>query len=293
MTFTKDHFNLAERILYRLSRRWLSDKKYAEWNLRRWLGGGNIDQPTTFNEKLQWLKLYNRDPAYQEMVDKYAVREFVTARIGQRYVNQVYGVYDSSHQIVFSDLPDSFVLKATHGSGMNILVKEKKDIEIEKACLKLDSWLGQKYENYGREWVYKNARPRIVAERMLMDSAGEPPNDYKIFCFHGVPHYIQVDLDRYTNHTRAFFDTNWEKQDFEILYDGTTKAVGRPTKLEEMLLCARALSAGIPFVRVDFYAIPEVIFGEMTFYPGNGYEPFRPVEWDKKLGLHLNLNTNI
>lgn len=289
MAISKDHFSVWHKFAFWLSRRWLDDKTYAQWLLNRWLGGGNITHPITFNEKIQWLKLYNRDPLYHDLVDKYAVRKYVLDKIGDSYLNECYGVYDDPNQIDFSQLPDRFVLKATHGSGMNFLIEDKKKLDSAQVVKQLQEWLQVNYYLIGREWAYKGVKPRLICERLLVDESGNLPLDYKVFCFNGIPLFVQVDVDRFANHTRAFFDTNWIQQDFELLYPLPSEQIICPSHLEEMLNCAQALASTIPFVRIDFYAIPEIFFGEMTFYPENGCGPFRPLEWDERLGKLIKL----
>ena len=284
MNVREDSFGLIERAIFFLARHWMTDATYARWMLRRWNGGGDIERPVTFNEKIQWLKLHDRNPIYRTLVDKYAVRQFVAQRIGYHYLNKVYGLWDNPDEIEFDALPDRFVLKVTHGSGMNLLVPDKSKLDIRHTVRQLKKWCSRDYYSIGREWAYKDLPRRVVCERLLVDEIGELPLDYKVFCFNGCPKLIQVDVDRFGNHTRAFYDTDWVKQDFQLLYNAPSVPIKRPGRLEEMLEGACALSAGIPFVRVDFYALPEIFFGEMTFYPENGLGPFRPLCWDTRLG---------
>jgi len=258
-------------------------------NLRRWFGGGDVRHPKTFNEKMQWLKIYDRNPLYVQLADKYSVRSFVEKRIGQEFLNDLLGVYSTPDEIDWSKLPKAFVLKATWGSGMNIFVRDKESIDRVKISRLMNDWLRIDYSKRGREWVYRDIPRRFIAERLILDSEGRIPYDYKIFCFDGEPRYIQVDVDRFGEHTRAYFDEEWRRQPFTILYRQFDGNISRPLHLDRMLEAARSLSKGIPFVRVDFYAIPKVIFGEMTFYPGNGTEPFVPAEWDQKLGKLIRL----
>lgn len=291
MSFEKDHFTFFQRVIFRISRRWVNDKQYAEWMMKRLLGGGNLDNPNTFNEKIQWIKLYDRNPLYTQLADKYLVRDYVSNKIGDGYLNQLLAAYDNPDQIDFSSLPDSFVLKANHGSGTNIIVKDKSILDEKEVRETTRQWLSKNYYNAGREWCYKNITPRIICEPLLTDIYDQMPKDYKVFCFNGEPLCIQVDVDRFENHTRVFFDTNWQQQDFELFYEKPVKSVTRPDRLDEMMELSRKLAKDIPFVRVDFYALPQLVFGEMTFYPENGFGPFRPVEWDAKMGTFLRLPT--
>ncbi|WP_072016178.1 ATP-grasp fold amidoligase family protein [Leptolyngbya sp. KIOST-1] len=289
MNFKVDHFSIWQRIFYRLVRPVLTDSAYANMSLQRWLNGGNIGCPQTFNEKLQWLKVYNRNPQFCIFADKLSVREYVKEKLGNNYLNELLGVYSSVSDINWSKLPKSFVLKATHGSGMNIFVNEKDSFDKTAAIAKLRYWLKADYSLMGREWIYKNVPRRIIAEQFLRDAEGCIPKDYKVFCFEGEPYCIQVDINRFSDHRRAYFDSDWKRLPFTILYPHYDGEVNKPKYLAAMLEAAKRLSENIPFVRVDFYSLPELIFGEMTFYPGNGTEPFDPPEWDQHLGDKLIL----
>lgn len=284
-----DHFNFWQRAFYRIIRGNLSDVAYANMSLRRWFGGGNIREPKTFNEKLQWLKIYNRNPLWSKLADKYAVRDYVNERIGKDFLNDLLGVWDHPSEIDWSALPDSFVLKATHGSGTNILVKDKAVVDQFKIQEQLTHWLAMDYSQCGREWVYREIPRRIIAERFLYDATGGVPQDFKIFCFNGEPRYIQVDVDRFGDHRRAYYDVAWQRQPYTILHEQYDGDINKPQYIETMLKAARALAQDIPFVRVDFYALPKIVFGEMTFYPENGTGPFEPSEWDLRLGELLEL----
>lgn len=290
MSFGKDHFTFFQRIIFKMSRRWMDDKCYAEWMMRRRFGGGDIDSPETFNEKIQWLKLYDRNPLYSQLADKYLVRDYVTSKIGEEYLNPLFAVYDNHREIDFSSLPNAFVLKANHGSGEILIVKDKTTIDERKVRAICRKWLLKNYYHAGREWVYKNIIPKIVCEHLLTDDDNQIPFDYKVFCFNGEPCFIQVDVDRFENHTRIFFDSQWQEQDFELAYKRPDKHIDRPYHLEEMMNLSRKLAVNIPFVRIDFYALPKLVFGEMTFYPGNGFEHFYPPEWDLKMGKFLQLS---
>ena len=290
LTIENDHFSFFQRLVFKLFRKFMSDKIYAEWTLNRWHGkGGSIDNPKTLSEKIQWLKLYNRNPKYSQLADKYAVRDYVSSKIGDLYLNELYAVYDNPAQINLDKLPNSFVLKAAHSSGDNLIVLDKSLVVEKNVRATAERWQAKNFYPAGREWVYKDIPPRIVCERLLRDDQGKLPMDYKLFCFNGEPRFIQVDVDRFENHTRAIFDTEWRKQEFELLYKMSNQVIERPEHLSKMIELSRKLAKDIPFVRIDFYALPQLVFGEMTFYPGNGFEPFRPSEWDAKLGELLKL----
>jgi hypothetical protein len=285
----KDHFGLFRRFYYRLIRNSLDDRAYALMSMRRWLGGGDIDNPKTFNEKLQWLKLHHRNQAYTQLADKYAVRRYVEATIGADYLNECYAVYQGVAEIDWERLSSAFIMKATHGSGMNIFVKNMDELNREQAMKTMNQWLRTRYSDFGREWVYQDIPPRIMVEKLLFNEQGRKPYDYKVYCFNGSPVYIQVDIDRFGEHKRLFYDSHWVRQPFTILYEEFPGDILRPLYLDAMLAAAKKLATNIPYVRVDFYALPKLIFGEMTFYPENAVGLFHPPEWDLRLGEQLNL----
>lgn len=289
MSFKKDHFNFPQRIFFKIVRFLMSDTAYANMSLRRWLGGGDVNNPKTFNEKLHWLKIHDRNPLYVALADKYAVREYVKERVGNHFLSDLLGMWSKVSEIDWATLPDSFVLKATHGSGMNILVKDKAALSLNKLNDQLSSWLVTDYSRFGRQWVYRGIPRRIIAERFLNDATGNAPYDYKVFCMNGEPCYIQVDVDRFGDHRRVYFDAEWQRQAFTILHEQYQGGLEKPVYLDAMLNAAKNLARGIPFVRIDFYALPKIVFGEMTFYPGNGQEMFSPPEWDLRLGQMLEL----
>jgi hypothetical protein len=284
-----DHFSFAERLYFKITKRWMSDKLFAKWMLKRYIGGGSIDNPNTFNEKIQWLKLYDRQQLYVKLADKYAVRNYVEENIGNKYLNKLYGVYEYPDQIKYKYLPDSFILKATHGSGMNIFVHNKNECNFRKTSLQLRKWLNSSYYKVGREWVYKDISPMIICEKILMDENGNIPNDYKVYCFNGIPYCIEVHCDRFLNHTCSYYDTQWNKLCFGVVFPISNQEVPKPHNLEEMLDVAKHLSKDIPFVRIDLYLLPSIVFGEMTFYPGNGFDAFYPFHWDYTFGKLIEL----
>ena len=251
----------------------------------------DLENPVTFNMKSQWLKLYDRNPLYTKLVDKYAVRKYVEKKLGGGVLNDLYGVYHNTSEIKLDELPGSFVLKCTHDSGGVVICKDKASFNKKEAYNKLESSLKRNYFWVGREWPYKNVRPRIIAEKYMEDSSGEGLRDYKVFCFSGTPKVIQVDYDRFTNHQRNLYDPEWNYLPYTTLYQtDSDHVIEKPVCLEEMLDYSTQLSKGIPFVRVDWYVVDDKpIFGEMTFFHGGGMEPFYPKEWDYTLGSWLKL----
>lgn len=253
----------------------------------------NLKNPKTFNEKIQWIKLYEKNPLMTLYADKYEVRKIVEKKIGSQILNELYGVFESPDEIDFDSLPESFVLKATHGSGWNIIVRDKSVLEIEKAKKKMKKWLGRNFYTKKREWAYKDIPPRIVCEKYMENKDGSL-NDYKFYCFNGNPLFMQVDFDRYSGHSRAFYDPEWQKLDFFITKSGKARHCEeehkRPDCLTEMVKIARVLSSNFTFARVDMYEVDgKAVFGEVTFYPKNGGGRFSPGYRDAEFGDLLRL----
>lgn len=250
----------------------------------------DFDNPQTFNEKLQWLKLYYRLDIMTKAADKCAVREYIKNKIGDKYLIPLWQIFDDYKDINVRVLPKSFALKATHASGWNIICHDKyklKDTELKKT---LKKWQSTNYYIYGKEWAYKNIKPRFICEKLILDENGKSPMDYKFFCFNGQPKYIQVDIDRYENHERTFYNTNWKKQSFGLLYNIGKGEIQKPEKFDEMLNIAKKLSQGFPFIRVDLYNLKgKIYFGELTFYPENGTGRFFPKKIDLELGRLIQL----
>lgn len=286
----KDRFNIFERLLFYFFKQILNDYYYAYFSLLRWYGRAELNPPITFNEKLQWLKIYNRQEIYVTLADKYAVRDFVAQKIGRMYINELYGVWNNPKDIDFESLPSSFVLKATHGSGMNLIIKDKSQVIQNDIIIKCTGWIKTDYGKKGREWMYSRMKPKIIAEKLILDQEGNIPKDYKVFCFNGIARFISVDVDRFKNQKRCFYDRNWIKQDFTTLHSIYEGEIPKPSNLDEILHSAETLSQGITFVRVDFYLTDKLIFGEMTFFPGNCSEPFFPDKYDFEIGKYLNLD---
>jgi len=285
-----NHHSIFWKIAFHIIRRIGSDESFARFLFKSIFHRElNLDQPLTFNEKIQWLKLYDRKPFYSILADKYAVREYVSKHVGEIYLNELIGVYTNVEDIPIASLPNEFVLKVTNGSGWNIICPDKGLLAWNSSKATLKKWLCSDYYRLGREWAYKNIVPKIICEKFLRDEQGEMPKDFKFFCFNGTPLFIQVDLDRFENHSRLFYDPIWKKMPFEVHYPSHKDDMRKPERLEEMLFVASSLSKGIPFCRVDLYSLPEIIFGEITLYPGNGSEKFRPEEFDTHWGKYISL----
>lgn len=251
----------------------------------------DLKKPLTFNEKIKWLMVYYREPFLHMLVDKYEVRRYVAERAGSEVLNDIYGIYDTPDQIDWDHMPEEFVLKATHGSGFNILCKDKSLLDIGEARAKLKQWLAIDYYHEAKEWGYKHLRRRIMAERYLHGDNGNPVHDYKVFCFHGEPKFTQVDTERFVDHRRDLYDLEWRLLPVTCTYAHCNSPVPRPERLAEMMDVARALSRELPFVRVDLYiSVGRIRFGELTLYPGDGSEAFNPDEWDVRIGRWLDLS---
>jgi len=271
---------------------WMPDKLYLKMLYRAETGKTlNLECPESYNEKLQWLKLYDRNPMYSKLVDKYTVRNYVSKKIGDEYLIPLIAVYDSVEEIEWESLPRQFVLKCTHGSGSNIICKDKNELNIKEVKKKLNNWMKKNWYWFGREWVYKNVKPRIICEKYMVDESGTELKDYKFFCFNGQTKLIQVDFGRFTNHKRNLYDTNWHLLDLSIKFpNDLQRDIEAPAKLKEMLSLASKLSSNFPHVRVDFYNVRgRIFFGEITFVHGSGFEKFTPPSYDKILGNWINL----
>lgn len=247
----------------------------------------NLDNPKTYTEKLQWLKLYDHDPKYTTMVDKYEVKKYVAEKIGKEYVIPLLGVWDDVDKIDFDQLPDQFVLKTTHDSGGIVVCKDKESFDIKAAKNKLKHFLRRKYYAYNREWPYKNVKPRVIAEKYMEDTKCQELRDYKFFTFAGVPKilYIAQGRGKKQQTVADFFDMDYNHLDICIDHDMADVLPEKPVNFEKMKVLASELSKGTPQLRVDFYEVDgRVYFGEMTFFHCSGLAPFRPEEWDKIFG---------
>ncbi len=275
----------GDRLFYRLLHAYLHLKN---GQLPRFM---NLDRPVTFNDKINYLKLHQRIPNGHLLVDKYAVKEYVARRIGVEHVVPTVGVYESADEVEMSALPERCVLKPTHASGFCLLYNAQCRPDVATMRRTMRAWLKTDYHRLGREWQYRGIKPRILAETYLGDSQGQPPYDYKFFCFNGVPRLVQVDIDRFSDHTRIFYDLNWRKQPFSLLYPASSREIPRPRTLDTMVEIAGTLADGFPFMRVDLYSTCHgVYFGELTFHPDGGYGPFAPPEYDVLLGEMLDLS---
>lgn len=247
----------------------------------------NIRHPRTFNEKINHLKLFRQPENGTLLADKYAVRRWVSEKLEKKYLIPLYGKFDNAYNIDFDALPSQFVLKTNHGSGWNIICTDKSNLNIMSTIKKLNQWLSWNSFYLSREYQYKNIKPCVLCEQLL----GFNIADYKIFCFKGIPKFIQVDINRFTKHERAYFDTNWQILPFSICYQIAETLPLRPLKLEEMLNISRVLSNSLEFARIDLYEHNnQVYFGEITLCPEGGKGPFFPKEYDLELGKLIEIN---
>lgn len=265
----------------------MDDKVYIEKMFKSIMGHPlNLKNPKTFNEKLQWLKLYDRNPEYTIMVDKYKVRGYISEKIGEEYLIPLLGVWDNPNDINFDLLPNQFVLKCNHNSGRVYICKDKESFEIIKVKKELKKDLKIDYYLSGREWPYKNVLRKIMCEEYL----GNNLNDYKFFCFNGKVEYILVCSDRFDSIKETFFDRNWNLAPFRRPNIEIDNKIKKPINFEKMIELSELLSKDIPFLRVDFYEVNnKIYFGELTFYPASGFSSFEPNEWDYKLGDLIDL----
>lgn len=254
----------------------------------------NLNNPKTFNEKIQWLKIYGRTDINRIMSDKYLVKEFISKEIGDRYVIPLIGVWSSVDEINFDELPDKFVLKCNHNSGTGMVIcKDKSLLNIEDVKKGLKKGLKEDYFPISREYAYKNIPRRIIAEEYMEDKKTHELRDYKFFCFDGVPKALFIASGRLKGEhsvTFDFFDMDYNHLPFTNGHPNSTIPIEKPDCFEEMKSLASRLSRGIPHVRVDFYEVNgRVYFGEFTFSHWGGFMPFVPEKWDEILGNWINL----
>ena len=249
----------------------------------------NLDNPQTFNEKIQWLKLHDSTPEKTRLADKYQVREYIKETIGEEYLVPLLGVWDNVDDIDFEKLPDKFVLKCNHGSGMNAIITDKKSINIKRLKAKFDNWMRENFGFVkGLQLHYNYIPHKIIAEEYI-GTENDYPDDYKVFCFNGEPKLIEYETNRKRQVSANFFYTNWQQLNFKYYLPVCEKEVKKPGNLDKMLEIARTLSKGFKFVRVDFYNNEgKIYFGELTFTPGNGISKF-PDNIDIELGNLLKI----
>lgn len=253
----------------------------------------NLKNPKTFNEKLNWLKLYDRNPLYTTMVDKYEAKQYVAGIIGEEYVIPTLAVWDRAENIDFDSLPDKFVLKATHDSGRVIICKDKNALDKRTAVAEMRKSLKRDFYAVTREWPYKNVKPRIIAEQLLETTDQAGLADYKVHNFNGSPRFILLCRDRFRESglTEDFYSTEWTHLDVRRPgHPNASASEQRPICLDKMLELSEKLSKGFPFMRTDFYIVSgRVYLGEITLYPASGAVPFEPSIYDEIFGDYLTI----
>ena len=253
----------------------------------------NLKDPATYNEKLQWLKLNYRPDLYRELADKISVRNYVRGVIGEEYLIPLLGVWERFSQIDFSELPDRFVLKCTHDSGSAVICTDKSGAALKQTEQLFRIRLKRNFYLRNREWVYKDIRPRILAEPVIECRDGSAPGEYKVFCFDGKAEYIAVCLGKANTpeRTNDIYDRNGNLLDIQMNHPNSECGLSLiPECFVRIINIAERLACGIPHVRVDFYeACGKIYFGEMTFFPDGGFVHFDPPEWDRIFGEKITL----
>ena len=278
---------------------WISDVKFLKKKFKAVMKTDlNLDKPRTFNEKLQWLKLYDRNPKYTMMVDKYKVRDYIEDQLGKEYLIPLIGVWDNPDDIDFAALPNQFVLKCNHNSGLGMYIcKDKNELtpnDIKKIRKNLSRGLAQNYYLTGREWPYKDVPRKIVCEKYMTDSDESSDfTDYKFFCFNGYVDCVMVCLDRSSGETKFyFFDKAWNLKRLNIRGKKAPKGftIQKPVCMDDMFDLASALSRGLPFARIDLYQSKgHIYFGEITFFPDSGFDANLLPETDEYFGEMIDL----
>lgn len=282
-----------ERLDRRKILRLLPDKIYLRIIFRLKLNKPlNLKNPVTFNEKLQWLKLYDRKPVYTMMVDKFLVKEYVKEKISSEYIIPTLGVWDHFDDIDFDSLPNQFVLKCTHDSGGVVICRDKSRFDLETAKEKIEKSLKSNYYWRGREWPYKKVLPRIMAETYMQDGEEKSLPVYKFFCFNGKAEIVQtIQNDKSPNETIDYFDRQWNLLDLRQNYPNSSKPLSKPIAFDKMLEISERLSQNREsFLRVDLYLVEgKIYFSEFTFFSDSGTAAFIPESWDAQLGERLKL----
>ena len=286
-TFKSKFLDLIWKILQRI----LPDKPYLSLKYRV-IFKKRLDwkNPKTISEKMQWLKVYGFRPEYVTMVDKIAAKDYVAGIIGDNHIIKTIGVWDKPEDIDFDSLPDKFVLKCNHGSGEVMIFKDKSSLDIRQTCGRLSKMLKDKYYLMGRETPYKYIKPRILAEEYIESPDPRGMKDYKFFCFDGEPKLLLIASNRQKGLCLDFFDMDYKHLPIEYGYPLADVPLEKPSCFEEMKRIAAELSKGCPHIRVDLYDNDgKVLFGELTLFSQSGFAPFKPLEWETRIGEWLHL----
>lgn len=273
----------------------LTDEAYLKKIYKLYVGRKlNLESPATYTEKLQWLKLHDRQPIYTVMQDKYLVREFIAKTIGEEYLIPLLGVWEDPKEIDFDSLPNQFVLKCNHDCASVIICRDKSELDRDAAIEKLKECLRRNYWIGGREWAYKGIPPKVIAEQYLQDGSSETLTDYKFFCCNGKAKMLL--LASGTAHTKErrldYYDTDFHR--LPIVRGSIANSQidnKKPEQLDLLISLAEKIASGIPFIRVDFYLIQgKPYFGEVAFYPSSGLAEFHPIEWEKRVGSWIDIS---
>lgn len=278
----------------RYSLRFLPDELYCQLNyFAHFHKFANLKSPKSYNEKINWLKLHDHNPIYTKLVDKYEVKSIIAQLIGEDYIIPTIGVWDHFDDIEFERLPNQFVLKCTHDSEGIVIVKDKTKLDLQTAKQKLENSLKQNFYYIGREWPYKNVKPRIIAEKYMEDHLDGELRDYKFFCFDGEPKALFIATDRSINKVKFdYYDLDFNHLDIKQKYPNAGM-VRKPVTFDKMIELSKTISKGYPHVRLDFYEVDgKLYFGEFTLYHFSGFMPFQPDRWDKIFGKWLVLPAN-
>lgn len=298
MNTVNSNLNKANRIILGiLSKCWFlfTDRVSLKIQYRIYMGRKlNLKSPTRFSEKLQWLKLYDRKPEYTTMVDKIAAKDYVAGIIGNQFIIPTLGTWNHFDEIDFDSLPNKFVLKTNHGGGGSavIICRDKSRFNKNRAKIILEQSLKKSIYPVFREWPYKNVKPMILAEELLEDNGEHGLMDYKVFCCNGEPRMVKVNYDVATDYHVGWYDLDWNKIKGTTIYDPVDISVDieKPKELDYLLDLARKLSKDISYLRVDFYCTAgKLKFGELTFFPGSGFERFKPESFDDQIGSWISL----
>ena len=276
--------------------RYLPDEPYIQLNyFLRFHRRANLDNPVTFNEKLNWMKLHDHNPLYTKMVDKYEMKNYVSDIIGGGYTIPTLGLWEDAEEINFDVLPSQFVLKCTHDSEGVIIVKDKSKLDFDETRRKLKKLLNQNFYYIGREWPYKEVKPRIIAEQYMEDKRFHELRDYKFFCFNGEPKVMFIASGREANSmTCDFYDMEFNHLDITRKYPHVDRPQKKPDTFMKMIELSKKLSQGFPHIRVDLYEVEGKIYvGEFTFYTSSGFVPFKPSKWDRIMGEWIDLPSPI
>jgi len=253
----------------------------------------NLENPIEFNEKIQWYKVFYHRDLLTNLVDKHNVRDYVIEKIGKEYLNEQYAVYNKASEFNLDELPNEFIVKATHGCSYNLIIKDKSKINKKKVKLLFFKWLQtSQYYRTGKEWAYKNIKPRLIVEKLLEQEGQCSLLDYKFYCFNGEVKFSSIHLERAENHKKCFYDREFNQLPFYNCSKKQTfcKKIEKPSTYKEMIRLSEKLADTLPFVRVDFYSIKgKIVFGEMTFYPGDGRNQFKPEKYNKIIGDYFVL----